>query len=88
MSIAIGCMYLCCKYHAYLSQTCSSLRESCRARETVNTKPEPGVSTTIDNQASDCGGPTPSAPVGAHDDVIQKLYPTLFKMDGAEVTRL
>ena len=39
MSIAIGCMYLCCKYHAYLSQTCSSLRESCRAHETVNTKP-------------------------------------------------
>ena len=88
MSIAIGCMYLCCKYHANLSQTCSSLRESCRAHETVNTKPKPGVSTTIDNQASDCGGPTPSAPVAAHEDVTQKLYPSLFKMDGAEVTGL
>ncbi|MCG8033933.1 MAG: envelope fusion protein, partial [Candidatus Thiodiazotropha taylori] len=83
MYLVILGIYLYRKYSVHIQQSCSSLRESCRVR-TVITKPEPGVSTTIDDPKSDCGGSSPSAPgetrnIGVDD--VTRLYPALFKED-------
>ncbi|MCG8094216.1 MAG: envelope fusion protein [Candidatus Thiodiazotropha endolucinida] len=84
MGFIILSIYVYKKYNVRIKQSCSSLRENCCVHETVITKPGPGVSTTIDDQKSDCGGPSPSAPGETRDERVEgvtRLYPSLFTED-------
>ena len=87
--LIIMAIYICKMYDTRIKQSCSFMYENCRSHESVNTKPDPGVSTTIDNPELDCGGSVPSAPVETLDVCnINKLYPMLCKVDKTEDTRL
>ena len=89
MLLIIMGIYICKMYDTRIKQSCSFMYENCQSHESVNTKPDPGVSTTINNPELECGGSVPSAPVETlYVCNINKLYPMLCKVDKTEDTRL